>query len=64
MKEYKTSQELYVKSTALINSDENLLEKVLADAKPVVLSTIGVEHDIKARPTELSSGGYIDSPGT
>lgn len=46
-----------------IDSSENLLEKVLADAKPVILSTVGVEYDLNVRPTELSSGGYIDCPG-
>lgn len=64
MEKSRTSQELYTSSTLLINSEENLLEKVLADAKPVVKSTVSAEYDIKARPTELSSGGYIDSPGT
>lgn len=45
-------------------SPENLLEKVLSDARPIVPSSVGAEYDLKARPTELSSGGYIDSPGT
>ena len=48
----------------LTSSGSDLLEIVLADAKPVVRSTVNAEYDIKARPTELSSGGYIDSPGT
>ena len=64
MEKPKNSQELYKSSAHLTSSSSNLLERVLEDAKPVVLSTIGAEYDINARPTELSSGGYIDSPGT
>lgn len=46
------------------SSPENLLERVLSDVRPLVPSSVGAEYDLKARPTELSSGGYIDSPGT
>ena len=60
MEKYKTSQELYKNATPLIGSEGNLLERVLVDAKPVVSSTASVENDINARPTELSSGGYVD----
>mgnify|MGYP001426840242 CR=1 FL=1 len=60
MEKPKTSQEIYKESVLLIGSEGNLLEKVLADAKPVVPSTVGAEYDINARPTELSSGGYVD----
>ena len=63
MKKYKSSRELYGDSTSLINSSGDLLEIILADAKPVVSSTMNVEYDLKARPTELSSGGYVDCPG-
>lgn len=64
MEKTKNSRELYKNSKLLISSDSNLLERVLADAKPVVQSTVDAEYDINSRPTELSSGGYIDSPGT
>jgi len=42
---------------------ENLLEKVLADAKPITTSSLGAKYDLYNRPTELSSGGYIDYAG-
>lgn len=40
-----------------------LLERVLSDAKPIVKSSIGKTHDLYMRPTELSSGGYVDYAG-
>lgn len=59
MREYKTSKELYQISKS-VKGEENLLEQVLSDAKPVVSSTIDNKYDIASRPTELSSGGYVD----
>lgn len=63
MEKSKTSQEIYGESMSLTGSEGSLLETVLADAKPIVPSTVGAEYDINARPTELSSGGYVDCPG-
>jgi len=59
MRKNRTSQELYQKSE-LAEEQENLLEQVLSDAKPVVSSTVDAKYDINSRPTELSSGGYVD----
>ena len=59
MREYRTSNELY-QSSKSVEGEENLLEKVLGDAKPVVSSTVDSKYDIASRPTELSSGGYVD----
>lgn len=59
MRKNQTSQELYQKSEP-VEEQENLLEQVLSDAKPVVSSTVDAKYDINSRPTELSSGGYVD----
>lgn len=59
MREYRTSKELYQKSES-VEGQGNLLEQVLNDAKPIVPSTIDAKYDINSRPTELSSGGYVD----
>jgi len=59
MRKNQTSQELYQKSESA-EEQENLLEQVLSDAKPVVSSTVDAKYDINSRPTELSSGGYVD----
>tara|TARA_Y100000310_G_scaffold149036_2_gene148361 strand:+ start:4943 stop:5062 length:120 start_codon:yes stop_codon:yes gene_type:complete len=36
------------------------MEKVLGDAKPIVSSAVDSKYDIASRPTELSSGRYVD----
>ena len=59
MRKNQTSQELYQKSEP-VEEQENLLEQVLSDAKPVVSSTVDAKYGINSRPTELSSGGYVD----
>ncbi len=56
MRDYKIPED---PRTNLSDSD-NLLEQVLRDAVPVVSSTIDKKYDIASRPTELSSGGYVD----
>jgi len=58
MREYRTSKDIHRQSDSV--EDENLLEQVLGDAKPVVSSTANGKYDIASRPTELSSGGYVD----
>jgi hypothetical protein len=59
MREYRTSKELY-RGFKSVERGENLLEQVLGDAKPVVSSITCSKYDIESRPTELSSGGYVD----
>ena len=59
MREYRTSEEIQ-KESKKFKDPENLLEQVLSDAKPVVDSTTNAKYDIASRPTELSSGGYVD----
>ncbi|HOU79518.1 MAG TPA: hypothetical protein PK255_02370 [Candidatus Pacearchaeota archaeon] len=59
MREYRTSSELYQDSKS-VEEGGNLLEKVLSDAKPVVPSTVDNRYEISSRPTELSTGGYVD----
>ena len=55
MRRYRTSEDF-----CFGEGEENLLEQVLRDAKPIVSSTVDGKYDIASRPTELSSGGYID----
>ncbi|PLW80569.1 hypothetical protein C0585_01930 [Candidatus Woesearchaeota archaeon] len=59
MREYKTSMDFF-ESSSDSGCDKNLLEQILSDAKPLVKSTRNVDYDINSRPTELSSGGYVD----
>lgn len=58
MREYRTSKELY-QSSKSVEGEENLLEKVLGDAKPVVSSTVDSKYDI-ASILALLSPKYLN----
>lgn len=60
MEKYSIRKNL--EKSATVGSKNSLLDKVLADAKPIV-PTSEDTYDLKLRPTELSSGGYIDYAG-
>ncbi len=61
---YKTSREIFEESKNFSEDSYSLLEKVLADSKPII--DLGRSREYlfyNDRPTELSSGGYVDWAG-
>ena len=59
MEQYEISSKPYLKQE-VSEGQRNLLEEILSDAKPIVSSSIETNYDLNSRPTELSSGGYVD----
>lgn len=60
MREYSFSVEGANSPDQKSSQGRSILERVLGDAVPIVPSTNGEKYDINSRPTELSSGGYVD----